>query len=85
MVQVLQAKEVTLRDLINRFELQFVEDEQFFGEWQENLGTISNQEKELLDKFTPYRIVQNQINIIEKTRLKTAKISENDDDYEDNE
>jgi hypothetical protein len=27
MVQVLQAREVTLRDLINRFELQFVEDE----------------------------------------------------------
>ena len=36
MVQVLQAREVTLRDLINRFELQFVEDEQFFREWQEN-------------------------------------------------
>ena len=51
MVQVLQAREVTLRDLINHFELQFVEDERFFGEWQENLGTISNQEKELLDKI----------------------------------
>jgi len=37
MVQVLQAREVTLRDLINHFELQFVEDERFFGEWQENL------------------------------------------------
>jgi hypothetical protein len=36
MVQVLQAKEVTLRDLINHFELQFVEDEQFFRKWQEN-------------------------------------------------
>ena len=51
MVQILQAKEVTLRDLINRFELQFVEDEKFFWEWQENLGTISNQEQELLDKI----------------------------------
>ena len=51
MVQVLQAKEVTLRDLINRFELRFVEDEQFFREWQENIGTISNQEQELLDKI----------------------------------
>lgn len=47
MVQVLQAKEVTLRDLINRFELQFVENEQFFREWQEDLGAISNQEQEL--------------------------------------
>ena len=43
MVQVLQAREVTLRDLINHFELQFVEDEQFFREWQENLGAISDQ------------------------------------------
>ena len=51
MVQVLQAKEVTLRDLINRFELQFVENEQFFREWQEDLGAISNQEQELLDKI----------------------------------
>jgi len=51
MVQVLQAREVTLRDLINRFELQFVEDKQFFREWQENLEIISNQEQELLDKI----------------------------------
>jgi hypothetical protein len=51
MVQVLQAKEVTPRDLINRFELQFVENEQFFREWQEDLGAISNQEQELLDKI----------------------------------
>jgi hypothetical protein len=51
MVQVLQAREVTLRDLINHFELQFVEDKQFFREWQENLGAISDQEQELLDKI----------------------------------
>jgi hypothetical protein len=36
--------------------------------------------EELLDKFTPYRIVQNQINIIEKTRLKAAKIAENEEE-----
>jgi hypothetical protein len=39
--------------------------------------------EELLDKFTPYRIVQNQINIIEKTRLKAAKIKEDLDEDED--
>jgi hypothetical protein len=37
MVQFLQAKEVTLRDLINHFQLQFIEDEHFFGEWQQDL------------------------------------------------
>ncbi|MFM8308835.1 MAG: restriction endonuclease subunit R, partial [Microcystis aeruginosa] len=34
MVQILQAKEVTLRDLISHFQLEFIEDEHFFGEWQ---------------------------------------------------
>ncbi|BCU11967.1 hypothetical protein OA58_21985 [Microcystis aeruginosa NIES-88] len=51
MVQILQAKEVTFRDLINHFQLQFIEDEHFFGEWQEDLEAISEQEKELLDKI----------------------------------
>jgi hypothetical protein len=51
MVQVLQAKEVTLRDLINHFQLEFIEDEHFFGEWQEDIEAISDQEKELLDKI----------------------------------
>jgi hypothetical protein len=51
MVQFLQAKEVTLRDLINHFQLEFIEDEHFFGEWQEDLEAISDQEKELLDKI----------------------------------
>jgi len=31
MVQFLQAKEVTLRDLINHFQLEFIEDKHFFG------------------------------------------------------
>ncbi len=47
MVQILQAKEVTLRDLINHFQLEFIEDEHFFGEWQQGLEAISEQEKEL--------------------------------------
>ena len=51
MVQILQAKEVTFRDLINHFQLQFIEDEHFFGEWQQDLEAISEQEKELLDKI----------------------------------
>jgi len=51
MVQILQAKEVTFRDLINHFQLQFIEDEHFFGEWQQDLKAISEQEKELLDKI----------------------------------
>ncbi len=50
MVQTIQSQNITLRDLIDRFGLQFVEDIQFFPEWQENLPEITDAEKQQLDK-----------------------------------
>ena len=50
MVQTLQAKEITLRDLIVKFGIQLVEDEQFFWEWQDNLPELSPFDSQLLDK-----------------------------------
>lgn len=50
MVQTIQAQNVDLRDLINKFGLQFVEDLQFFPEWQENLPELTDLEKQQLDK-----------------------------------
>lgn len=50
MVQSLQAKTVTLRDLIDNFGIQLVEDAQFFQEWQENLPEISDVEKQQLNR-----------------------------------
>ena len=50
MVQKIQAQNISLRDLIDRFDLQFVEDLQFFPEWQENLPEITDSEKQQLDK-----------------------------------
>ncbi len=50
MVKSLQARTVTLCDLVDDFSLQFVEDDQFFYEWQEYFLEICEQEKELLDK-----------------------------------
>ena len=50
MVQKIQAQNITRRDLIDRFDLQFVEDLQFFPEWQENLPEITDSEKQQLDK-----------------------------------
>jgi hypothetical protein len=50
MVQTIQAQNVNLRDLINRFGLQFVENLQFFPEWQENLPELTDLEKQQLDK-----------------------------------
>jgi hypothetical protein len=50
MVQIIQAKDVTLRDLIVNFGLTLVENEQFFWEWQSDLPEITNLDKQLLDK-----------------------------------
>jgi hypothetical protein len=50
MVQILQAKEITLRDLIVKFGIQLVEDEQFFWEWQDNLPKLTPFDSQLLDK-----------------------------------
>ena len=50
MVQTLQAKDVTLRNLKLHFGLQLVENEQFFPEWQDSLSDISDVEKAFLDK-----------------------------------
>jgi hypothetical protein len=50
MIQTIQAKEITLRDLITNFNIQLVEDEQFFPEWQDNLPEITDIDQQLLDK-----------------------------------
>lgn len=50
MAQIIQSQNITLRDLIDRFGLQLIEDLQFFPEWQENLPEINDLEKQQLDK-----------------------------------
>jgi len=50
MVQTIQAKDITLRDLRNNFGLQLTHDEQFFREWQENLPEITDLQKQQLDQ-----------------------------------
>lgn len=50
MVQIIQAKVITLRDLITKFDIQLVRDEQFFREWQDNLPEATDLERQLLDR-----------------------------------
>lgn len=47
---VLQARNITLRDLRIKFNLQLVEDQQFFREWQDDLPEVSDAEKRQLDR-----------------------------------
>lgn len=60
MVQTIQAKNVTLRTLIDDFRIQLVRDDQFFHEWQENLPEITAEEKQYLD-----RIVEGFFNLLD--------------------
>ena len=50
MVQIIQAKDVTFRDLITQFGIQLVRDGQFFSEWQDDLPEVTDIEKQLLDR-----------------------------------
>ncbi len=50
MTQTLQARNVTLRDLIDNFSLELVRDEQFFREWQDDLPAVSESEKGILNQ-----------------------------------
>ncbi len=50
MAQVFQARELTLHDVKEKFNLQQVEDEQFFQEWQDDLPEVTDAEKQWLDR-----------------------------------
>ncbi|MEG4483791.1 restriction endonuclease subunit R [Microcoleus sp. D2_18a_B4] len=50
MIQSLQAKTLTLREVKTKFNLQLAEDEQFFPEWIDDLPEITDEEKRYLDK-----------------------------------
>lgn len=62
MTQVLSARNVTLRDLIDQFGIQLVQDNSFFTEWQSNLPTLSEPEKQTLDK-----VKRSYFNLLEYT------------------
>lgn len=51
MVQILQAKNVTLRTLIDDFGIWLVEDRAFFTEWQSDLPEVSDLEKQQLARI----------------------------------
>ena len=50
MVQTIPARDITLHDLETKFGLTFLENDQFFREWQDNLPEISDSEKQRLDR-----------------------------------
>lgn len=51
MVQIVQAGELSLHDVKERFNLQQSHNDTFFPEWQQNLPDVTDAEKQWLDKI----------------------------------
>ena len=60
MVQIISAQNVTLHDLRTKFNLQYIQNNQFFREWQDNLPENNELEQQSLA-----RIKSNFLNLIE--------------------
>ena len=50
MVETIQAQNISLNELIEKFGLERTDDQQFFREWQDNLPELTDSEKEALDE-----------------------------------
>jgi hypothetical protein len=50
-MQVLQAHSITFRDLIRDFGLEYIQDQDFFPEWRQDLPELSSADQALLDKM----------------------------------
>lgn len=52
MVQIIQARDITVYDLEDKFGLQLTVDPHFFQEWSENLLSLTDAEKQSLNRVT---------------------------------
>ncbi len=64
MFQTIQAQDITLEQLQENFGLQLTTDRQFFPEWQENLPSLSDEEKRSLE-----RVRSNYFNLVNRRPL----------------
>jgi hypothetical protein len=68
MVQTIHARNVAMYDLRTKFEIELVEDDQFFREWQDDLPEISETEKQRLDRVkASYRNLLERPPLLENT------------------
>ncbi|GAB1543332.1 hypothetical protein NUACC21_60060 [Scytonema sp. NUACC21] len=65
MVQIIQGKDVTIAALVEKFNLQRSQDEQFFREWQDNLPELSEADKQTLIEVKADYLHLSQYTILE--------------------
>lgn len=64
MVQTIQAQDLSLEELQEHFGLQLTTDSQFFPDWQDNLPSLTDQEKRSLE-----RVRSNYFNLVNRRPL----------------
>ncbi len=64
MVKTIQAQDISLEQLQENFGLQLTTERQFFPEWQDNLPSLTNQEKRSLE-----RVRSNYFNLVNRRSL----------------
>lgn len=64
MVQTIQAQDLSLEELQEHFGLQLTTDSQFFREWQDNLPSLTDEEKRCLE-----RVRSNYLNLVNRRPL----------------
>ncbi|NEO70641.1 type I restriction endonuclease [Moorena sp. SIO3H5] len=64
MVQTIQAQDFSLEELQEHFRLQLTTDSQFFPDWQDNLPSLTDQEKRSLE-----RVRNNYFNLVNRRPL----------------
>ncbi|NEO23880.1 type I restriction endonuclease subunit R, partial [Moorena sp. SIO4A5] len=64
MVQTIQAQDLSLEELQEHFGLQLTTDSQFFPDWQDNLPSLTDEEKRSLE-----RVRSNYFNLVNRRPL----------------
>lgn len=64
MVQTIQAQDISLEELQEYFGLQLTSDSKFFPEWQDNLPSLTDEEKRCLE-----RVSSNYFNLVNRRPL----------------
>lgn len=67
MAQIIQATNLTLRDLKTKYQVQEVNNDQFFREWLDNLPEVTDLEKQYLD-----RVKVNYLHLAERPMLENT-------------
>lgn len=75
MVQIIQARDISLYELEEKFGLQLTTDSNFFREWTENLPTLTDAEKQAVERVKSNYLNLNQRRLMSEEAVKMVVLS----------